>query len=139
MAKVIYNKIIPFKGYMAITIWPLIFARVRKLRGSALNHERIHLRQQLEVVLVSAAILLFIVLWFELSWWWMLLSMAMYYIGYGIGFAIRYLVYRSASEAGRNIATEQEAYLNQYDETYLNRRKPFAWVRYIGKKTYRRK
>lgn len=139
MATIIYNKIIPFKGYMAITIWPVIFARVRKLRGSALNHEKIHLRQQLEVVLVSAAIILFIVLWFELSWWWMLLTMAVYYIGYGIGFAIRYLLYRSADEAGRNISTEQEAYLNQYDETYLNRRKPFAWVRYIGKKTYRRK
>lgn len=138
MAKVIYNKIIPFKGYTAITIWPLIFARGKQLKDYELNHEKIHLRQQLEVMLTSAAIIAILVLVFKISWWWMLLSLIVYYTGYGIDYGIRYLAYGSPNEAYRNIATEQEAYLYQYDFTYLNRRKPFAWVKYITKKTYRR-
>ena len=47
--KVIYNKIIPFKGYKAITIWPFIFAR-KKLSEIDINHEKIHLAQQLELL-----------------------------------------------------------------------------------------
>lgn len=49
--KVIYNKIIPFKGYKAITIWPFIFAR-KKLSEIDINHEKIHLAQQLELLII---------------------------------------------------------------------------------------
>lgn len=54
MAKVIYNGIIPFKGYQAITIWPLVFARkkFRPLDDVTINHEGIHLIQQLEVIIL---------------------------------------------------------------------------------------
>jgi len=40
--KIIYNKIIPFKGYKAMAIWPFIFAR-KKLSEIDINHEKIHL------------------------------------------------------------------------------------------------
>ena len=39
--KVIKNKIIPFKGFKAITIWPFIFTR-SDLSNIDLNHEKIH-------------------------------------------------------------------------------------------------
>ena len=49
--KVIYNKIIPFKGFDAITLWPFIFAR-EQLTDIVINHENIHGRQQLELLII---------------------------------------------------------------------------------------
>ena len=49
--KIIYNKIIPFKGYKAMAIWPFIFAR-KKLSEIDINHEKIHLAQQLELLII---------------------------------------------------------------------------------------
>ena len=47
------NKLIPFKGYKAISIWPFIFVRKECKFGNVdLNHERIHLRQQLELLII---------------------------------------------------------------------------------------
>lgn len=140
MAKVIYNNIIPFKGYTAITILPFIFARksAKYLKDYVVNHECIHLRQQLEVLVASAIIIAVLILVFNLSWWWLLLSLVVYYACYGIDYAVRYVAYGSPKEAYRNIAAEQEAYANQYDLVYLKARKPFAWCYYLLKKTYNR-
>lgn len=49
--KIIYNKIIPFKGYKAMAMWPFIFAR-KKLSEIDINHEKIHLVQQLELLII---------------------------------------------------------------------------------------
>lgn len=140
MATVIYNNIIPFKGSKAVTIWPLIFARksAKWLKDYEENHEKIHLRQQLEVLVMSAMIILMAVLSLDLSRWWMFTSFGVYYTWYGLEWLIRLAVYRDTHMAYRNIAVEQEAYLNQHDMTYLNQRKAFVWVRYIGKTTYRK-
>lgn len=140
MATIIYNDIIPFKGYQAITIWPLIFARksAKWLKDYVENHEKIHLAQQLEVILISLAIIAFTVCIFGISWWWLLLSLAVYYTLYGMEYMIRHLAYGSPKEAYRNISFEQEAYMNERDIQYLRDRKPFAWVKYISKRTYRK-
>lgn len=50
---IIKNSIIPFKGFKAITLWPFIFVR----KGCSfdeidLNHEKIHLKQQLELLVI---------------------------------------------------------------------------------------
>lgn len=138
MATVIYNNIIPFKGYKAITILPFIFARnsAKWLKDYEENHESIHMRQQLEVLVASAIIIAVLILVFNLSWWWLLLSLVVYYACYGIDYCIRYIAYSSPKEAYRNIAAEQEAYANQYDLGYLKARKPFAWCKYLLKKSY---
>ena len=140
MATVIYNNIIPFKGFQAITILPFIFARnsAKPLKDYVVNHEKIHLRQQLEVLIASAVILAALILIFGWSWWWMLTSLFVYYAGYGIDYAIRYVAYGSPHEAYRNIAFEQEAYLNEHDMGYLKDRRLFAWVEYIGKQSFRK-
>ena len=57
--KIIYNKIIPFKGYKAMAIWPFIFAR-KKLSEIDINHEKIHLAQQLELLIIPYYIIYFI-------------------------------------------------------------------------------
>ena len=48
---IIKNKIIPFKGFKAVTIWPFIFIR-SELNHVDLNHEYIHGRQQLELFII---------------------------------------------------------------------------------------
>lgn len=58
---IIYNKLIPFKGYKAITIWPFIFIRKDcSFNSTDFNHERIHLRQQLELLVIPFYIIYFI-------------------------------------------------------------------------------
>lgn len=128
MAKVIYNKIIPLKGYTAITILPFIFTRVRNLKDYELNHEKIHLRQQLEVLLLSVAVIGVLVLTTGLSPWWLLSSPAVYYTMYCLEWLLRLVARRNRDKAYKGIAVEQEAYCHQYDMGYLSGRKPFSWV-----------
>lgn len=50
---VIRNKLIPFKGCKAITIWPFIFVREKcSFDEVDLNHENIHGKQQLELLII---------------------------------------------------------------------------------------
>ena len=52
--RVIFNDIIPFKGYKAMAIWPFIFVRndIKSLSSVDINHEKIHLAQQLELFII---------------------------------------------------------------------------------------
>jgi hypothetical protein len=52
----IKNKIIPPKGFKAVSIWPFVFAR-KELNNNDINHERIHLRQQVEMLIIPFYIL----------------------------------------------------------------------------------
>lgn len=141
MKKVIYNDIIPFKGFKAITLWPFIFARKKynPLDNVTVNHESTHLIQQLEVIVTSLLIIAAFVLTLHLSLWWLLLSLASYYAWYCIEYVIRLFAYGRGHEAYRNIAFEQEAYLNEKDLSYLPKhRKAFAWFKYLTKKSFKR-
>ncbi len=68
MKKIIQN-IIPFKGFAAMAIFPFIFIRkdwYEKVSAgrlhTVLNHEKIHFRQQLELLLIGFY-LLYLVFW----------------------------------------------------------------------------
>ena len=141
MAKVIYNNLIPFGWGKTVAVWPFIFARksAYPLNDVEQNHESIHLIQQLEVIVTSLLIIAAFVLTLHLSLWWLLLSLASYYAWYCIEYVIRLFAYGRGHEAYRNIAFEQEAYLNEKDLSYLPKhRKAFAWFKYLTKKSYRR-
>lgn len=61
--KVIRNKLIPFKGFKAITLWPFIFVRKEcSFSNIDLNHENIHGRQQLELLIIPFYII-YIIEW----------------------------------------------------------------------------
>ena len=139
MAKVIYNNIIPSSGYQAMTILPFIFARKRfdPLADHTLYHERIHLRQQLEVLVTLFGVMSGLCLTL-ISWWWMILVPFGYYILYITEYLVRGIMYNDNKEGYRNISFEQEAFMNERDFEYLKRRRPFAWIKYLTKKTYRR-
>ena len=139
MAKVIYNDIIPLKGFQAITILPFIFARkkYKELAEHVVNHESIHLRQQLEVLVVASAVMASAILAFGLSWWWLCIVPFAYYILYCIEYVIRLCAYGRGHEAYRNISFEQEAFLNERDFCYPKSRMAFAWVKYLTKKSFK--
>ena len=107
--KIIYNKYLPTKDYAAINICGLIFARneCRPLKDKTICHETIHTRQIVELLVVF------------------------FYLWYGIEWLIRLVQYRNGKEAYYNISFEREAYTNAPDETYLKRRKLFAFIRYL--------
>lgn len=52
--KVIYNKFIPFKGFSAINILGVVFARkeYKPLKWQTLNHEAIHTAQMREMLYI---------------------------------------------------------------------------------------
>jgi len=104
---IIHNsKLVP-KGYSGITLFPFIFlAKSKKDYGKRynrlINHEKIHLKQQAEMLIVF------------------------FYIVYIINYLINLVRYKNADAAYRNIIFEREAFRNEYDLNYLSSRKPFA-------------
>ena len=139
--KVIYNYTIPFKGYLAMAMWPFVFARkdARNLTDEDINHESIHCYQQIEMMILSVIIIALLVIFFHISAWFFVVVPFTFYIWYGVEYAIRSIIYENTREGYRNIAVEQEAYGNEKNLDYLKTRKPFAWIRYIGKKTFEKR
>lgn len=105
--KIIENNIIPFKGFVAINLFGLVFVRREYWKDKAawykrrtLNHEAIHTAQQRELLFVFFYVLYF----FE--WIFRLMT--------------------GPQSAYRDISFEKEAYSHQSDEGYLANRKPFS-------------
>ena len=113
----VYNNIIPLKGFVALTMWPLLFIRKAAawlFDAEDENHENIHGAQQKEMLIVGA-----------------LFALPLFLYWYGVEWLVKYCYYRDTDKAYKNGALEREAYANQNDMTYLSHRRPFAWVRYI--------
>lgn len=108
--KVIYNKYLPSKGYAAINILGLIFARkeCKPLSKVTENHERIHTAQMKELLYVF------------------------FYLWYGIEWVIRFIQYMDRKEAYYNISFEREAYVNQSSTDYLKYRKHYQNLKYLS-------
>lgn len=136
MKHVIYNNIIPFRGFRAMALFPFIFARMceKWLKDYVVNHEAIHLRQQREVFIVALICDLILIISFSLSWWWLLASAWVYLLLYSIFYLIFFIRYRENEKAYWANPFEAEARANQSDFNYLKDRKMFSWIKYIGKK-----
>lgn len=99
--RIIYNKIIPFKGFSAINLFGVVFARREsRITPHCINHEKIHTAQMRELGYVGFYILYF------LEW--------------------LYRLCVDTKRAYRAISFEQEAYAHQHNYDYLNSRKHFA-------------
>lgn len=139
--KIVYNKIIPFSGYVAMSIFPFIFVRkdASRITTNVITHEKIHSRQQAETMAIVTIMVLTLLLFDLISLWWLLSIPATYYALYGLEYAVRFVMYGfSRKMAYRNISFEQEAYINEADPTYPSRREAFASWKYIFRKTYNR-
>lgn len=108
--KIIYNSLIPFKGFSAINLFGVVFARneYKELSQRILNHEAIHTAQMREMAYV------FFYIWYLVEW---LIKL-----------------FRYGRKAYDNISFEREAYTYQFDYSYLKKRKRFAWWLHIRKK-----
>lgn len=90
-----------------MALFPFILVKRADAGKELLNHEQIHLRQQLELGLV------------------------LFYILYLLEYFVRLILYRNHARAYFNISFEREAYSNQHDLEYLGKRKWFAFARYF--------
>ena len=127
--KKIVNKIIPAIGYIAMTFWPLLFIRKEnayQFDDVAENHENIHARQQIEMLIVGTVIA--VGLYFLIGWW-CLFALPIFYYWYCIEYLLR-SIFGKARNPYRAISFENEAYTNEHDMEYLKHRTPFAWLKY---------
>ena len=110
--RIIYSKHFPPKDFGAINLLGLII--VRKDYGALSeiekNHEQIHTRQMMEMLIIP------------------------FYLCYVIEWFIRLIQYRNRLIAYENISFEREAYSQMYDLSYLRKRKLFAFYNYYRKK-----
>jgi hypothetical protein len=101
------TKKLPF-NYSAVTLFPFVLYN-GVLPEWLKNHERIHLRQQLELLILP------------------------FYIWYLIEFGVRLLQMRNRRLAYRAISFEREAYENHDNEEYLKSRKRWQFLQYMKK------
>lgn len=97
------------KNFDGMTLWPLIILRTHLLKKNKvfLNHENIHLRQQMELLVIF------------------------FFIWYGMEFLIRWFKMGNRHLAYRNISFEREAYTHENDLSYLGKRKMWSFLKYL--------
>lgn len=97
------------KNVAAMALWPFIILRDRNLKYDQrlLNHEKIHLRQQLELFVIF------------------------FYLWYGIEFLIYFIKYKNCDAAYRKISFEREAYENDKNLNYLTKRTLWNFLNYM--------
>ena len=106
----VFKYLVP-RGYTGISIFPFIFLsnKTLKLSKTIINHEKIHLRQQLELLIIP------------------------FYIWYGLEFLIRLLQYKKWHKAYKNISFEREAYARENDLDFLSQRRFWNFLTYMRK------
>lgn len=133
---VIKNKIIPFGGYSTINLFGILFTKKDTIKTVDYNHESIHSAQIFECMILSAIFITFLILVCNISWWWVLLSIPMYYIQYGLEYVLIRVFHNKQNDAYHDVSFEEEAYTYENDSNYLYHRKCFAWVKYLKLKSY---
>jgi hypothetical protein len=96
-------------GFRGMAIYPFIIMKNSKLKDNKIfiNHESIHIRQQLELLFI------------------------LFFILYFLEYIIRLIQYKSFRLAYLNISFEREAYRNQAKHSYLKRRKLWSFIKYL--------
>lgn len=104
---IVKNKIIPFGSYSTINLFGILFTKSDYLSPTTINHERIHTKQMLELLIVG------------------------YYLWYIIEYIIVRFCHKKQNDAYHDISFEEEAHNNDNNLHYLDDRKHFAWWKYV--------
>lgn len=90
-----------------MAIFPFILLKSKHLKTDLeiINHEKIHLRQQLELLILP------------------------FYFLYLVNYLINLIIYKKHDLAYRKIIFEQEAYQHESDLKYLQKNSWFGWIR----------
>ena len=91
-----------------MAIFPFLFVKYKKPSIVLINHERIHFRQQLEMLILP------------------------FYVWYVLEYLIYRLKGKSSNQAYMSISFEREAYDNDDDLMYLQKRKIWGFWRYLA-------
>ena len=117
------NKFIPFPDFRAVNLFGVLFVRgARPLTKVTLNHESIHSRQFVELMVLFAVATVFI------RWWLPVFAPFAFYVWYIVEWLIRLL---KKGNAYRNISFEREAYANEKNTEYLKTRRLFTFLNYL--------
>lgn len=104
---VIASKYLVPNGFSAWTFFPFVFSR-RRPDQVLLQHERIHLKQQLEMLVFP------------------------FFVWYIAEFLVRWLQYADRHRAYKNISFEREAYAHDSQSDYLVHRSFWAFLKYLN-------
>ena len=107
---VVVFKFLTTRGIRGLTLFPFIFIgdKVDVLDKVLLNHEKIHIRQQLEMLVLP------------------------FYIWYFLEFIYRWIKFNDWNKAYRNISFEREAYNNEKNFDYLKTRSYWIFWKYVN-------
>ncbi len=108
MFLIVSKYLIP-KGYRGLTIFPFVIVKFREDKENQilLNHERIHIRQQIELLILP------------------------FYIWYLLEYCIRLLQLKNSYLAYKNISFERECYAMEQNLDYLKKRPFFNFFKYL--------
>ena len=108
---VVVNKYLLAKGFHAISLWPFVILKHKALAKAPvfMNHERIHLSQQIKMLLLS------------------------FYLWYSLEFLLRWYQFKNPYLAYKNISFEREAYANESDLNYVRKRRLWNFTEYLVK------
>lgn len=106
---VIVTKYLIPKGYNGLTLFPFVMIRNNfdKANKVLINHEKIHIRQQMQLLVLPFLI------------WYML------------EFLFRWIQFRDKNKAYRNISFEREAYANEQNLNYLEEMQLWSFLKYL--------
>lgn len=105
----IVNRFLIPKGYRGMALFPFVIVKSKldKENPVFINHEKIHLRQQLQL-LVSP-----------------------FFIWYILEYFVRLIQYKNTNLAYRNISFEREAYANEHNLDYLKQKSLWGFLKYV--------
>lgn len=108
MILIVSKYLVPI-GFRGMTVFPFVFVTDSKASGNLvfLNHEHIHLRQQLELLVLP------------------------FFVLYGLDYLVKLIRYRDKNLAYRNLVFEREAYQNENDLEYLKSRSFWRFLNYV--------
>lgn len=106
---ILISKYLVPKGYLGLTCYPFVFLKTKDLKQDMvlINHENIHLRQQIEMLVIP------------------------FYLFYGVEFLIRLVKYKNRYLAYRNMSFEREAYSRETEADYLKQRAFWGFLKYL--------
>ncbi len=107
---ILFSKFLIPKNYSGLAIYPFIFLKNKALSKNdiLINHEKIHLKQQKELLIIF------------------------FFIWYFIEFIFHLIRFGNWNKAYHSISFEKEAYHNEGNPNYLLDRKFWAFLKYFG-------
>lgn len=95
-------------GHIAgIALWPFILLKSKNPSDRIIRHEKIHLRQQLEMLILP------------------------FYIWYAFEWFVKWIRYKNVAKAYYELGFEREAYRNEEEIDYLKNRRFWNFIKYI--------